>query len=283
MWKPKNSSFNCTLWNWNPWYCSLPFVLLILLIVPYGIETPLQLRRAFSPPFSFNCTLWNWNLRGWEQTTAEEVLLIVPYGIETKETPYYLLVAATFNCTLWNWNSGQAYYTGQQGQLLIVPYGIETWISSAVVFVCVLLIVPYGIETLRMLSNWSLTLLLIVPYGIETSFCWTQSTNHLSFNCTLWNWNCLLIFNESEYLALLIVPYGIETYQKLWWNTQPILLIVPYGIETLHTSLPSASSSTFNCTLWNWNAQPTPQQEPQEELLIVPYGIETSQGYIETR
>ena len=52
----------------------------MLLIVPYGIETP--------------CTLMYEPYRKW--------LLIVPYGIETWDHPAADAVADAFNRTLWN-------------------------------------------------------------------------------------------------------------------------------------------------------------------------------------
>ena len=51
----------------------------MLLIVPYGIETP-----------------------GWSGQRAAAALLIVPYGIETMPAMREDLAAWTFNRTLWN-------------------------------------------------------------------------------------------------------------------------------------------------------------------------------------
>ena len=68
-------AFNCTLWNWNlSNHVRINFIV-FLLIVPYGIETPLP-------------ALW---------PCAETELLIVPYGIETNVAPsgglpYFLLI-----------------------------------------------------------------------------------------------------------------------------------------------------------------------------------------------
>ena len=76
-------AFNRTLWNWNKVFISSSRSFIILLIVPYGIETPNSNVRVVVVNAAFNRTLWNWN----------------SYNIMT--VPEY----RTFNRTLWNWNS----------------------------------------------------------------------------------------------------------------------------------------------------------------------------------
>ena len=120
---------------------------LLLLIVPYGIETgsrPPSLHWAGA----FNRTLWNWNR--------------VAFGATGPAT-------MTFNRTLWNWNCVADGAASAPTMLLIVPYGIETLVYSLSRISLLLLIVPYGIETTHIpLIRLGSCGLLIVPYGIET-------------------------------------------------------------------------------------------------------------------
>ena len=97
------------------------------------------------------------------------------------------------------------------------------------------------------------------------------------FNRTLWNWNYVIRYQNTNGKNLLIVPYGIETkFQPVECGAASWLLIVPYGIETeflvrveeLHFLLlivPYGIETNRNNT----------QVLCQMTLLIVPYGIET--------
>ena len=55
------TAFNRTLWNWNSTVAADPFPVLVLLIVPYGIETSGQIPLDMVALWAFNRTLWNWN------------------------------------------------------------------------------------------------------------------------------------------------------------------------------------------------------------------------------
>ena len=76
-------TFNCTLWNWNN---TIPFgniFGIVLLIVPYGIETDdashlnVKLRNLLIVPYGIETT------SGRRRCVEAGRLLIVPYGIET--------------------------------------------------------------------------------------------------------------------------------------------------------------------------------------------------------
>ena len=119
-------TFNCTLWNWNIQEGAKGVFALMLLIVPYGIETACRRGRAKPPLYTFNCTLWNWNSGARRNTSRADFLLIVPYGIETNSGGFRTSWYGAFNCTLWNWNDWKQICCWGFDRLLIVPYGIET-------------------------------------------------------------------------------------------------------------------------------------------------------------
>ena len=177
-------------------------VRVMLLIVPYGIETAV-IRIFCSVTPTFNRTLWNWNNNYTNIYYDYSALLIVPYGIETMELVHQQHSQSAFNRTLWNWNNRTIPTKGARYWLLIVPYGIETQLRLlSMGWSLYLLIVPYGIETL-LLKQTSINIisLLIVPYGIET----LQE----------------ILMDEDK--GLLIVPYGIETLvlpKKVYWMPQ---------------------------------------------------------------
>ena len=125
------------------------FFILLLLIVPYGIETNNPCRWIL-PPSSFNRTLWNWNLSLFLFSTFDTFT----FNRTLWNWNLFFLFGlyrgfSTFNRTLWNWNLLQFTPYARLTNLLIVPYGIETqyWHKCRLQHLC-LLIVPYGIETL---------------------------------------------------------------------------------------------------------------------------------------
>ena len=142
-----------------------------------------------SPPITktFNRTLWNWNF----QTLARASLTI------------------PFNRTLWNWNS---LWRDQSSVILAFNRTLWNWNSffrNGFYIQTMLLIVPYGIETNKLATGGdSGCRLLIVPYGIETSICFSDSSIPVSFNRTLWNWNC----------ALFRIGFVARPFNRTLWN-----------------------------------------------------------------
>ena len=139
------------------------------------------------------------------------ILLIAPYGIEMRFCWQNRQWYRSFNCTLWNWNLG----------VIITTAGFDTfnctlWNWNLGIKVIVradrhLLIAPYGIE-IRMIQMMPAmgTYLLIAPYGIEIKHIEVHTKQQYTFNCTLWNWNSIVIRISFSFWALLIAPYGIE-------------------------------------------------------------------------
>ena len=93
----------------------------VLLIVPYGIETPASSFHFFSAgllivPYGIetyegafilsfhNLLIVPYGIETWHlyESILRKLLLIVPYGIETHQFSIELRIQNTFNRTLWN-------------------------------------------------------------------------------------------------------------------------------------------------------------------------------------
>ena len=77
------------------------FILLRLLIVPYGIETSIFKYYVYS----IELLIVPYGIETYSSTlilSTDSKLLIVPYGIETEQRIMLNEIGLSFNCTLWN-------------------------------------------------------------------------------------------------------------------------------------------------------------------------------------